>query len=265
VAVPGFESDTVWAAPTLPTDILPKFKLLTDREAPGTVLAPVPVSATDCGELAIESVMINVALRGPVAVGKNVTDIVQLAFTAREFPQVVAGVLNSAVLTPEMEIPRIDRAAEPPLDRVKIEGALVVPTFTAPKETAAGLMAICGTAPVAPVPLREMYSLDCKTELSEIVSVPVLPPPAVGTYVIAIRHDAPAAIGAGVEQSVKPEACCENPAVSPIVAKVSGRLPTFNAVIGNGVLFCPTFTVPKEVGCGMGLTSTTVLLGALET
>lgn len=124
--------------PTLPTDTLPKFKLLTDREAPGMAVMPVPVNGIDCGELGIESVMVNVAFLEPAARGENVREMVQLAFAARELPHVVADVLKSAALSPDIEVPRIDNAAVPVFDRVRTETALVLPMVIAPKERAAG-------------------------------------------------------------------------------------------------------------------------------
>lgn len=48
----------------------------------------MPVSETDCGLVASESVNVSVPLRVPVAVGEKVTETLQLAPAASEVPQV---------------------------------------------------------------------------------------------------------------------------------------------------------------------------------
>ena len=60
-------------------------KLTTGAAAP----APVPLSVKECGLPPALSVMVTAAVRAPVAVGWNVTLIVQLPlFAATELPQV---------------------------------------------------------------------------------------------------------------------------------------------------------------------------------
>ena len=97
---------------------------------------PVPLRPTVCvttvdGEPPLLSVIVSVALRGPVIDGVNVTEMVQLALGAR-----VAGligqlllVLNSGSL---LTMLKMIRGAVPVFESMKLRGALVVPIGTPP-------------------------------------------------------------------------------------------------------------------------------------
>ncbi len=88
-AVPLLVSVTACAALVLPTCWLPKLRLVGERVTAGAVGAtPVPVRLTLCGLPAALSVIDTVPVRVPVAVGVNVTLIVQLAAAATDAPQV---------------------------------------------------------------------------------------------------------------------------------------------------------------------------------
>src|SRR5258706_8336782 len=69
-----------------PTLREPKLKLVGERLTTGT--APVPVRSTVCGLLPALSVIVTAPRRVPVAVGVNVTLIVQLAPAASVLPHV---------------------------------------------------------------------------------------------------------------------------------------------------------------------------------
>src|SRR5258705_11485587 len=86
-ASPVFVSVTVCAALVVPTLREPKLKLVGERLTTGAV--PVPVRLTICGLPVASSVIVMVPVRVPVAVGVNVTLIVQLAPAATEVPQVL--------------------------------------------------------------------------------------------------------------------------------------------------------------------------------
>ncbi len=89
VAVPLLVSVTACAALVLPTCWLPKLRLVLERVTAGAAGAtPVPVRLTLCGLPAALSVIDTVPVRVPVAVGVNVTLIVQLAAAATDAPQV---------------------------------------------------------------------------------------------------------------------------------------------------------------------------------
>ena len=68
---------------------MPKLNELGDALALGAlVVPPVPVSDTTCGLPLALSLTVSEPVRVPVAVGLNLTLIVQLPRTARELPQV---------------------------------------------------------------------------------------------------------------------------------------------------------------------------------
>ena len=82
--VPTFVSVTVFAPLATPMATVPKLKLVGESFA----VVPVPLSDSCCGLPAALSVMLNAALRVPLAVGLKVTLMVQLALAAKELPQV---------------------------------------------------------------------------------------------------------------------------------------------------------------------------------
>jgi len=88
-AVPEFVSVTLCAALGVPTAWLPKSRLAGEKLATGPFAGvPVPVRLTVCGLFAALSVKVIDPVRVPVAVGVNVTLIVQLPATATKLPQV---------------------------------------------------------------------------------------------------------------------------------------------------------------------------------
>ena len=90
VALPVLVSVTVCAALVVPTCWLAKVRLALDRETAGAAtLLPLPVRLTVCGLPAALSVIVTLAVLVPVAVGVNVTLIVQLAPAGTELPQVL--------------------------------------------------------------------------------------------------------------------------------------------------------------------------------
>ena len=210
--------------------------------------APVPVRGIDCGELATESVRTRKALRGPVAPGENVREMLQLAPAASELPQVFAYMLKSAAFTPESDMPVIERVAPPVFETVTCRGAAVVPSVTVPNAADAGLTLTFGTVPLPPVPVRDRSSPDSNSEFSERISVPLAAPLFDGTNANAITHDEPGATAVDFEQSTDPDGCCTNPDGTVMLENVSGRLPISSAVRGYVALCWPTFTVPKDTG-----------------
>ncbi len=85
-AVPELVSVTVCGALVVPTDTLPKFRLVVDRLTRGAV--PVPVRLTVWGLPLALSLIDRVALRVPAAVGVKVTLMAQFAPAATLDPQV---------------------------------------------------------------------------------------------------------------------------------------------------------------------------------
>jgi hypothetical protein len=77
----------VWAVLLVPTDWLPKERLVGERPSTGAV--PVPERLTAWGLPPALSLMLIEAARLPLAVGVKVTLTVQLAPAASELPQVL--------------------------------------------------------------------------------------------------------------------------------------------------------------------------------
>lgn len=111
---------------------------------------PVPVRPTICGLVARVSATLRAAERVNGSVGENLTEIVQVPFTAMGPPQVVVSE-KSPGLVPVMLTPLMVKLAVPLLVTVILVAELVVPTFWLEKVTLAGLKFIC---PAVPVPLN---------------------------------------------------------------------------------------------------------------
>jgi len=86
-ALPVLVRVTAWAVVVVPTDWLPKDRLLGEKVTAGAV--PVPERITVCRLPAALSVMVSAAERLPLADGVNVTLSVQLAPAASELLQVL--------------------------------------------------------------------------------------------------------------------------------------------------------------------------------
>jgi hypothetical protein len=84
VVVPTLVRLTVSTAEAVPTTMVSKLKLVGDNLA----AVPPPVNGTVCGLPTALSVTLRVAVRVPLAVGLNVTVMVQLALAANELPHV---------------------------------------------------------------------------------------------------------------------------------------------------------------------------------
>ena len=117
VAVPVLVSVTVLGLLFLPTRMVPKFKEVGERLTAGVPDVPVPVRPTVCGLLPALSVTETEAARVSVAVGLNVTLIVQLAPAATLDPQVLVSE-KSALLVPVIEMLVTLKLAVPAFVRV---------------------------------------------------------------------------------------------------------------------------------------------------
>ena len=109
---------------------MPNAKEVGERLATGPVVpdeTPLPPNAAVCGLPLALSVTATLAVRVPVAVGLNVTLIVQLAPALTELPQVLLWA-KSPLLVPVMAMPLMLSAALPALDRVIDCAALLAPT-----------------------------------------------------------------------------------------------------------------------------------------
>jgi len=145
----------------------------------GGVFVPVPVSVTVWGLPAALSVMVNVPGRVPVAVGVNVTLIVQFAFAAS-----VAGSVPQVFVcakSPEVAIVLIVKLPVPVFVSVTVCAGLVVLSSWLLKVRVVGASITAGVG-FAPVPVSAMF---CGLVLSLSVSrnVAVSAPTTVGLNV----------------------------------------------------------------------------------
>ncbi len=108
--------------------------------------APVPESATISGDPA-ESVIVSVAVRGPVAVGSKLIAMVQLAETARLTPQVLPATAKSPAFGPEMTILLTLSAAVPPFVNATVCAELLVPITSTAKLRLPGFTVALSIAP----------------------------------------------------------------------------------------------------------------------
>src|SRR5437899_13012122 len=94
-ALPVLLSVTDCAALVVFSSWLPKLKFVADKLTMGAGAAHVPVRLMVCGLPAMLSVIVTATVRMPVAVGVNVTLMVQLAPAATDLPQVLVCVKTS--------------------------------------------------------------------------------------------------------------------------------------------------------------------------
>jgi len=90
-------------------------------------VVPIPLSVTFCGLPAALSLMLTAAVRVPLAVGLNVTLILQLAPAANELPQVCV-CAKFPGLVPVIAMLLMVKLVVPVFLRVTVLAALVVPT-----------------------------------------------------------------------------------------------------------------------------------------
>ena len=151
-------------------------KLMVDGVSDAALVVPAPDSATVCGLLAAELLMVNDALRGPVTLGFRLTETEQDALGASEVPQVLLAV-KSVAFVPVIAIFVMLSAALSLLVRLVTRGVVVVPTATLPKFNAMGQAWAPST------------NLDTKTWLALVCSV----------HLLQVGSEAPGVVGKLVE------------------------------------------------------------------
>ena len=133
-------------------------KLMVDGVSDAALVVPAPESATVCGLLAVESVIVNDPLRAPVMAGFRVTEKEQEAPGTSEVPHVLLSA-KSVAFVPVIAMFVMLSAAPSLLVRLVSIGAVVVPTVALPKFNAMGQTWAPGT------------NLDTKTWLALVWSV----------------------------------------------------------------------------------------------
>jgi hypothetical protein len=154
----------------------------------GTV--PVPVKATHCGDPAALSVIVRLAMRGPVAVGLNVTVTTQVDAGAMLLPTQVVVLVKSPLLAPPIFTALTVSGPVPLLVIVTVWLALAVVMFWLPNAR----LAVESVAPgTVPVPLSATACGDVAA-LSAIVKLAERFPAIVGANVTVIVQVAAGAI-----------------------------------------------------------------------
>ena len=202
---------------------------------------PVPFSKTDCGLPVALSAILNVAARAPVAVGVNVTLIVQLAVAARlpdglhvPAPAALANA-KSLLLAPLIENPAKFTAVDPVLLTVTLSAPLVAFSGWAANVKLLGAT-VTVPVPLVPVPVSVTVS-GLPVALSVNVIVPVRVPVAFGVNVIENVHGSPSTGMLGHCASVAP---AKSPDVTMLV-NVTVTPPMFETVTVCAALVVPTF------------------------
>jgi hypothetical protein len=115
------------------------------------------------------SVILNVAEREPLALGLKLTLIAQLAFAARELPQVFPVTRKSDEFDPVMVTPEIVKAPTPGLLSVTVFAVLVVLTLCDGKLRLDGLRSASGAITVAVIATicGLPGALSCKLRMAE--------------------------------------------------------------------------------------------------
>ena len=202
------------------------------RETVGAAARPVPDNVTECGLPGASLVTVSAPVRGPVAVGVNVTLIVHDVLAARVVAQALAW-LKSPVATMELKL----SGARPVLVRVIACGALVVPTVPAARVSVGGVRETPG---VDAMPVPDNVT-ECGLPGASLVTVsaPVRGPVAVGVNVTLIVHVALAArlAGQALVWLKSPEATME--------LTLSSALPVLVRVIACGALVVATVRAAK--------------------
>ena len=133
----------VWVGLVVPTSWDANDRLAGVRVAAGAAGVPVPLSATVCGFPAASSLTLTVARRLPWSVGVKVTEIVQVALTARLAGQLL-DCAKSDEFGPATVIPEMASGAVPEFRRVEACAAPVVPWICDPKLRLVGVSVTAG-------------------------------------------------------------------------------------------------------------------------
>ncbi len=213
-------TDTTCPALAVPSSCGPKVSavVLTLSTVPAP---PSDAEMTGCaGSFVLRS---RPATFAPPVTGENVMRTVHVdpgATFAGRVPQVLPEMENSAALAPVRPMAPMASDAVPEFDTTTVWAALVVPSKTSPKATD-GVTEATGTTPV---PMSITVSMGFVGSLLLIVTLPALPPVAVGVKVTLMLQFSPAA-----RLAPQPFVCEKSPVV-PMLMPVSGAVPVFERV-----------------------------------
>lgn len=208
---------------------------------------PVPVIAADCGEPVALSDTEIAAEKLVAEAGVNVTVTVQLAPAASDVPQLLVSPKLLA-FAPVTEMPVIVSGAVPGFDNVMGNGVADVVTVVVGKASGLGLSTACGTRGAVPVPV---IAADCGEPVA--LSVTEIEPERLaaepGVKVAVIVQLAPAA--SEVPQLLLSPKLLAFVPVTEMPVIVSGAVPGFDSVMGNGVAAVLTVVAGKASGLGL--------------
>ena len=213
---------------------------------------PLPVSAIERGLPNAESVMLTEAIRVPVAVGLNVTLMMQLdvgpvpvGSVAGSVPQVFV-CAKSPACAPAMPIALIVSGPVPVLVSVAVLTPLVVDTFWLPKSSAAGARLTMGAVPLP------LSGIVCGLPVAESAMDSVADFSSAGTFGLNVTLMVQLAPGARVVTPPQVVAVKEGIFVPVIVIEliVSAPVPVFFNVTGLLGLVVPTNWSPKSSAVG---------------
>lgn len=177
-ALPVFLTVTVFALLVFPTLRVAKLRLVGVRVTAGAVVedVPVPVRLTVCGLPLALSVMVIEPVRVPVAVGVNVTLIVQGVLAARELGH------ELEAKSPLITMLEMESVAVPVFVSVTVCDALVVFSNWLPKIRPVGDRVTAGLFGAVPTPVK-LTVCGLPPALSVILIEPLRVPVAVGVNV----------------------------------------------------------------------------------
>jgi hypothetical protein len=139
-----------FGAPLFPIATATQFNVVGLTVALPEPVAPVPLSATDCGLFVAESVKLSVAVLAPLAIGLNTIEAEQELAVTRLVPQVLLAMLKSPAFVPDIVTLLIVIDELEPFDRVTVFEALLDPTFVLANVRLVGL---AETVPLGAVPV----------------------------------------------------------------------------------------------------------------
>lgn len=171
---------------------------------------------------------INVAMRGPVAVGLKVRVNAQLEVGARLAPQLPAGGGKSTGFRPP--IPMLTLSAPAPvLESCTVCGRLVVPTNWGGKDTDGADTLAIGVAAAVPLAVTDTISIGVTGSFVPIVSVAVKAPKAAGVIVTVIVQ-----LPLGATLGLQLLVCVVLEAFAPegAMLTINGAVPVFVTVTG---------------------------------
>src|SRR5436305_8733374 len=134
--LPTLVSVAGWVALVVPTNCVAKVMLVGVRVS--AALVPVPVRATTSGLLGALSEKVSVPLSGPLLLGVNVTETLQVAPIGSVVPQVLLLMAKSVALVPPMAIELMVSATPLLFVSVTVRGPEVLPTVWVGNASAQG-------------------------------------------------------------------------------------------------------------------------------